>query len=303
MNIQKWLEKNTESLKGKKIAVTGTTGGIGKELCDFLASLGASLVLLDRNAERSAEHRKKLLESFPNANITCVPLDLEELASARKATEKLIEMKIDTFIHNAGAYSIPRHRCESGYDNVFQINFATPYYMIQKLLPTLRERKGKVVVVGSIAHNYSRIDEADVDFHTRSAASKVYGNAKRYLMFSLFELFKNETEVSLAVTHPGITFTNITAHYPKLIFAIIKHPMKIIFMKPRKAAMSVLWGLFEDCGYCEWIGPSVFDVWGFPKKKSLKTCTADERKRIAELSSEVYSRCQSVADRYDDQMS
>ena len=33
MNIKKWLHINTESLKGKRVAVTGSTGGIGRELC------------------------------------------------------------------------------------------------------------------------------------------------------------------------------------------------------------------------------------------------------------------------------
>ena len=43
--MERWLSKNTESLVGKKVAVTGTTGGIGKELCKYLAKLGAELIL------------------------------------------------------------------------------------------------------------------------------------------------------------------------------------------------------------------------------------------------------------------
>ena len=151
--------------------------------------------------------------------------------NVKSVTKELENMDIDIFIHNAGAYSIPRKICSSGYDNVFQINFVSPYYMIRTLLPTLRAKKGMAVAVGSIAHNYSKTDERDIDFRKRSASSKVYGNAKRFLMYSLYELFKNEKEASLSIVHPGITFTNITAHYPKLIFAVIKHPMKIIFMK------------------------------------------------------------------------
>ena len=46
-------------------------------------------------------------------------------------------------------------------------------------------------------------------------------------------------------TDMKLTFTNITAHCPKLIFAIIKYPMKIIFMKPRKAALSIVAKLFS----------------------------------------------------------
>ncbi len=296
MNIEKWKKSNTESLSGKTIAVTGSTGGLGQALCAYLASLGASLVLLDRNPDRSAAHKAFLSERY-GADVECITLDLESLSSAEKAVSELTRIGIDIFIHNAGAYSIPRHKCESGYGNVFQINFATPYYMIKRLLPSLSERKGRVIAVGSIAHNYSRIDEKDIDFETRKAASKVYGNAKRYLMYSLFELFKDETETSLSIVHPGIAFTNITAHYPKLIFAVIKNPMKVIFMKPRKAALSILRGAFEDTPYCEWIGPRWFDVWGVPKKKALKTADADERIMISRIAEEVYKKCAETVDR------
>lgn len=292
MKIATWLERNTHTLRGKRIAVTGSTGGLGRELCGYLAELGASLVLLDRNGERSQKHKEELVERHPDLFVECVPLDLEDLTSAHLAVERLCALEIDMFIHNAGAYSIPRHRCASGYDNVYQINFATPYYVIRKLLPMLRRRGGKVVVVGSIAHRYSEIDALDVDFSTRRAASKVYGNAKRYLTFALHELFLGETEVRLAVTHPGIAFTNITAHYPKAIFWLIKHPMKVIFMKPRRAALSILAGVFSDTAYGEWIGPWAFDVWGLPEKKRLRTVGKDEREEIARIAETVYLQCE-----------
>lgn len=294
MNYTKWLNKNTESLIGKTVAVTGSTGGIGRELCTFLATLGADLILVDRNPKLSGEHKESLHERFPKISVRCLSLDLEDVCAADRVCEELTD--IDVFIHNAGAYSIPRHKCTTGYGNVFQINFATPYYMIRKLLPSLRKRGGKVVVVGSIAHNYSKTDTADVDFETRDAASKVYGNAKRFLMFALFELFKNEKDVTLSVCHPGITFTNITAHYPKLIFAVIKHPMKVIFMKPKTAALSILKGVFDTTEHSKWIGPRIFDVWGLPNKKKLKTCLPDEAERIADMTEEVFGKCESTVE-------
>ena len=48
-------------------------------------------------------------------------------------------------------------------------------------MPGIEARGGRIVAVSSIAHNYSEIDERDVDFSTRRKASIVYGNAKRYL--------------------------------------------------------------------------------------------------------------------------
>ena len=101
------------------------------------------------------------------------------------------------------------------YLNVFQINFVSPYYIIKELLPSLRERGGRVVAVGSIAHNYSKYDENDIDFSSRKKASKVYGNAKRYLMYSLWGL--EEYSSSVAIAHPGIAVTNITSHFPRAV--------------------------------------------------------------------------------------
>ena len=162
--------------------------------------------------------------------------------------------------------------------------------MIRELLPSLKARRGRVVVVGSIAHNYSKTDPESIDFADRKQASKVYGNAKRYLMFSMYDLFSGETDVSVSVTHPGITFTGITAHYPKLIFALIKHPMKIIFMKPRKACLSILKGVFEPCSECEWIGPRFFGVWGLPAKTRLRTVSPEERRFIGQIAQSIYLR-------------
>lgn len=288
MRTNTWLKQNASSLLGKRIAVTGTTGGLGRELCRFLAELGADLILLDRNAERSQAFREELLREWEGRSVECISVDLSDFASVKKATEELKKREIDCLIHNAGAYSIPRTICDTGYDNVFQINFASPYYMIRELLPSLRLKKGKVIAVGSIAHNYSKIDPEDIDFSTRSKASKVYGNAKRYLMYGLLSLAEQEKEVDFCIAHPGISFTNITAHYPKPIFAVIKHPMKVIFMKPKRACLSILWGIYENCSSDEWIGPRYFDVWGLPKKKKLTTATPAERAQIAKRAENVY---------------
>ncbi len=281
MGMTRWIEKNTSRLDGKLVAVTGSTGGLGLELCRHLASLGASLLLLNRNPARAENQRAALLSDYPNLSVECLSVDMEDADSVRALTARLRDYPIDALILNAGAYSIPRKVCKTGYDNVFQINFVSPYYMVRELMPHLRARSARVIAVGSIAHNYSKIDPRDVDFSTYAAASKVYGNAKRHLMYALSELFRHEDAARLAIVHPGITFTNITSHYPPLIFAIIKHPMKVIFMPPKKAALCILSGLFDTTSPFFWIGPRLLDVWGLPKKKPLRTASPDE---IAEIS-------------------
>ena len=100
----------------------------------------------------------------------------------------------------------------------------------------------------------------------------------------------------MSVCHPGITFTNITAHYPKLIFAVIKHPMKVIFMKPKTAALSILKGVFDTTEHSTWIGPRIFDVWGLPNKKMLKTCLPNEINSIASMAEEVFCKCENTVE-------
>ena len=286
MKFKAWLKKNTSSLVGKTVAVSGATGGIGRELCFYLASLGASLVLVNRSETRAKALGEEIISRYPDTKIDFITADMEDMSSVRRVADELLEKGIDILFLNAGAYSIPRHKCDTGYDNVFQINFVSPYYLARRLLPSIRERGGRIVAVGSIAHRYSRTDAADIDFSTRKKASLVYGNSKRYLMCALPALAEKEGEI--VIVHPGITFTNITAHYPKFIFAIIKHPMKVVFMSVKKATLSILSGAFLSTSGDEWIGPRLFDVWGLPKRKKLKL-SDDEAERIKAAAEEIYN--------------
>lgn len=290
MRLKVWLKDNPNGLYGKTVAMTGCTGGIGRRLCRLLLKAGAALVMLDRSPSKAASLREKLIREYPSAKLIPIQVSLDDMDSVKAACEQLKALPIDIFIHNAGAYCIPRHTTPEGFDNVFQINALAPYILTKALLPQLRERGGRVVLVSSIAHRYSHTDPNDVDFTTRRAASLVYGNAKRRCMFALYELFRNETQATLSVCHPGITLTNITAHYPKWVFALIKYPMKVIFMSPSKAAMSIFWGCVEACGYHEWIGPRWFDIWGLPKKRRLHSCSTAESEAIYQAMEDCIKR-------------
>ncbi|MBQ7378846.1 MAG: SDR family NAD(P)-dependent oxidoreductase [Clostridia bacterium] len=286
--MKRWMQNNTASLAGKVVAISGSTGGLGHALCEQFVALGAQLVLLDRNQAKLTELCAHLKRKYPGCRVGYVIMDLSDIASVDTAAEILQRKPLDVLICNAGAYAVPRFITSSGLDNVFQINHAAPYYLVRRLMPILAKRQGRVVIVGSIAHNYSKTDPDDVDFRTRKKASLVYGNAKRYLMFSMYDLFDGREDVTLAVTHPGIAVTGITAHYPKWLYALIKYPMKVIFMKPRRACLSILRGVFEPTANCEWIGPRLFDVWGMPRKRRLTTCSAEEQARISAKAERSY---------------
>ena len=275
------------SLINKTVAITGASGGLGRALCEKILENGGALTVIDRNPKKQAALIESLRASFPKAEIEGLLSDMEDIESVKALAEALKARPIDYLILNAGAYSIPRHKTALGLDNVFTINFVSPYYLTRALLPSIEARGGRVIAVGSIAHNYAKSDATDEDFSTRERASLVYGNAKRHLMAAFFALAAEGKPSS--VTHPGISFTGITAHYPKLVFALIRHPMKIIFMKPKKAALSIYEGIFTPTADGEWIGPRFVGVWGIPKKKKLRTITSAEQKRLSEYAERLYT--------------
>lgn len=286
--MKNFLRKYEGRLTGKTVAVTGATGGIGEHLCRAVLCLGGSLIMLGRNEQRLNALKKKLEKETEN-KIEIIVADMENIGSVFAAAEKIKELSTDILIHNAGAYQILRKKTETGFNNAFAINFISPYVLTRELLGKLE----RIVVVGSIAHNYRKTDENDIDFSSRKAASLCYGNAKRYLMFSHFEL-QGQGGTEIAVTHPGITLTNITAHFPKFLYFFIKPLMRMFFMRPEKAAMSILSGLFQNTPKYSWLGPRFFDIWGGPKLRKLKTATPAEIKKIAVKSEEIYKIVQNM---------
>ncbi len=294
MNTKTWIRKYASDLTGKVVAVTGTTGGLGRELCLYLAQLNAHILMLNRNAEKSRALKRELLSRFPDAQIEHMDLDLSDTQSVKEACRKLNARKIDILILNAGVYNVPITVGESGYNNVFEVNFVSHYFLVKQLLPTLRKAKGKVIAVGSVAHRYARLDEKDVDFSSRKSASRIYGNSKRFLMFSLYALLRRETDVSMAIVHPGVTLTNMTNHYPKAINGLVKIGVKLFFPSPARAARNLLLGIYTDCSDREWIGPEIFDVWGDPKRRKLHTRhpaeSSAESEKIYALAEKIYSK-------------
>ena len=107
MSIKRWIRKNTHSLEGKTVAVSGATGGLGTVLCEHLASLGASLILLDRNMEKSKALASRLKFLIPTLSVRHIRVDLEDMDTVREVARQLEASPPNYLILNAGAYSIP----------------------------------------------------------------------------------------------------------------------------------------------------------------------------------------------------
>ena len=287
--MKKWLKTHTDNLSNKTIAITGSTGGVMKFVVETFAGLGANLIFLNRNKEKTKEQIQNLKEQYPNLNIRFIKCDLSDFDSVVSSVKILKNINIDILYLASGAYNIARYKTELNLDNVFQINFFSHYYIVKELLPNLNLINGKVVMVSSIAHSYSNIDENDIDFSLNKKASKVYGNAKKFLMCSLFELMKNHNS-TLSIVHPGITLTKMTNHYPRAINWLVKFGILLMFPSNKKASLSLIKGVFENTNIGEWIAPKLFNIWGKPKKQLIKKYNLNESKKIFEIAENLYEK-------------
>ena len=289
MKIKKWLDNNTFDLTGKTIAITGSTGEIASFLVENLAKLNANFIFINRDKDKTYKQINNLKSINPKINIDFVWCDLSNFDSVKDAAEILKKKKFNILYLAAGAYNIKRFKTDAGFDNVFQINFLSQYYLAKELATNIKNLNGKIIAVSSIAHSYSKIDANDIDFSTRKKHSKVYGNAKRFLTFALQEMAE-ATQINLAIAHPGVTLTEMTNHYPKAINWLVKWCIKCFFPKKEMSALSLIKAIFETTSHHQWIGPKIFNVWGQPQKSNLKTCSIEESKNIYNIAETIYNQ-------------
>ena len=268
----------------KTIAITGSTGGIGREIAFELAKLGKNLIFVDRNLKKTEALKEDIKRIYPQTDIKYVLNDLSDFALVKKAVEQLRNMEFDALILNAGIYNTKLESLDSGYNNIFQTNFLYQYYLARKLVEAKKIKK--IVVTGSIAYKMSKLNKNDIDYSACKSQNKIYSNSKKFLMISLIDLCK-KTGTRLSIAHPGITLTSLTAHFPKSINWFVKGFMKLFFISPKKASKNIVYGLLNDYSFDEWVGPKVFDIWGKPKIKKLKFIKT-EKEKIPMLANKMF---------------
>lgn len=131
--------------------ITGASEGIGARLAEALRKHGAHLTVTARNEARLAA------AAAPDDLIVCGDLTLDSVRSAIVA--KTVERwgRIDVLINNAGrglyytASTTPVEEARA----LFELNFFAPCELTRLATPHLRETRGTVVNVSSIAGQVS----------------------------------------------------------------------------------------------------------------------------------------------------
>lgn len=139
------------SLEGKAVIVTGASEGIGKALVAELRRRGALLTLVARNEEK--------LRAVAAPDDLVIPFDLTQDAGREAIVEQTVARRgrLDVLINNAGrgSYYSPLASPLEDARSMFDLNFFAPLHLAQLAAPHLKQTKGTIVNVSSIAGQIS----------------------------------------------------------------------------------------------------------------------------------------------------
>lgn len=195
-------------LKGMSIAIVGGSGGIGRAFSRFLASRGASVVVVG--------------QTFRDADlpgIKFIKADLSLMSEARRVGALLPAETLDLVIFTTGIFAAPkREETAEGIERDMAVSFLSRLVILREIAPRLRKErsatrmKPRVFIMGYPgAGQLGKFDDLNaeksysaVPAHLNTVAGNemlVLDAAKRYPHASFFGL------------NPGLIKTNIRSNF------------------------------------------------------------------------------------------
>jgi short-subunit dehydrogenase len=137
-------------LEGKRILLSGATGGLGRAIAEQLAGHGAALVL----SSRKAEELDQLARSLPGGDSRheAIAADLAESGAAEELIEDAGDL--DGLVANAALPATGKLESFSSEEvqRALRVNFESPILMARALAPKLAQnREGHLVFIASLS--------------------------------------------------------------------------------------------------------------------------------------------------------
>ncbi|MHC1780208.1 MAG: SDR family NAD(P)-dependent oxidoreductase [Bacteroidales bacterium] len=204
----------TDEFKNRLVVITGATSGIGYFTARKYASMGANILAVNRNQQKSEALCNEIENEF---GVKCNYLiaDLSILSDIKRVADELanLESSIDLLIHNAGVYLTRRELTVDGLEKVFVVHYLSAFIINYRLIEKLQSQKSaRIIMVSSEGHRFAawglRLDDLNWE-KRRYSGLKSYGSAKTSQLLSMIvfdEIFRG-SGVTINTMHPGAVKT------------------------------------------------------------------------------------------------
>jgi NAD(P)-dependent dehydrogenase (short-subunit alcohol dehydrogenase family) len=230
-------------MEGRVVVLTGATSGLGRSAARTLAGLGATVVLVGRDAQRTAATCEELIAETGNRTLEHEVADLGDLDAVAALAARLVDRheRIDVLVHNAGALSAERRVSPQGIEMTVAAQVVGPFLLTALLLPALRAAAPGRVLTMSSGGMYAApltvggLQMGEGDYR----GSEQYARAKR-AQVTLNEMWAERVptdEVVFHALHPGWADTpGVAASLPT--FRRVLGPL---LRTPEQGADTLVW--------------------------------------------------------------
>ena len=200
-----------EPMAGRVCVLTGASSGIGRAACVALARLGATMVLVARDAGRGEAALSDVSAAATGAQPTLELADLASQEQVRSLAQRLCQLpRIDVLINNAGLIVGKREYTNDGIERTFAVNHLAPFLLTNLLTGKLvASGRSRVVTVSSIAHRWARLHPEQVALPEFYVPMLAYANSKLANILFTRALARRlgDSQVTANCLHPGTVST------------------------------------------------------------------------------------------------
>jgi NAD(P)-dependent dehydrogenase (short-subunit alcohol dehydrogenase family) len=195
------------NIREKTALVTGGTGGIGYETARGLAALGATVIIVGRNASRGAVALEKIRKQTGNTTGSFVQADLSSLDEIRRLAAHVATHypKLQVLVNNVGARYVQREETIDGLEATFATTHLSAFLLTNLLLPLLETNApARIVNVSSLTHRSAHINFDDIQYQQNYNDLQAYAQAKLANLLTSYELARrlDGTQIHVNVADP-----------------------------------------------------------------------------------------------------
>ncbi|WP_046315951.1 SDR family NAD(P)-dependent oxidoreductase [Mycobacterium sp. UM_Kg1] len=232
-----------DALAGKVAVVTGANSGIGKAIAAGLAALGATVLMVGRDPERTERARAELAAENPAADLRVEVCDVADLAAVRQFATGLAARlpRLDVLVHNAGVLPAERAETADGHEITLATHVLGPILMTELLVPALAASDDPRVILMSSGGMYTQALAVDDPEYREGhySGTTAYARTKRMqvaLTPVLAERWKARG-ISVYCMHPGWSDT------PGVVTSLptFQKLTKPLLRSPQQGADTAVW--------------------------------------------------------------
>lgn len=206
--------------------VTGANTGIGRTAALELARRGATVIVCARTESKAQPVVDEITQSGGSARPWALALD--DLDAVARSAEGLLRegVSIDRLVLNAGLAG-QRGQTKQGFELAFGVNHVGHFLFGEMLMPRVRERAGRVVVVASTNHYHPK----DIDY---AAARKPTQTVTALREYGVSKLANVMTAIDWATLHADAGVSAVSLNPGRVasdIWRQIPNPFRWLFMQ------------------------------------------------------------------------